>query len=636
MNKFSLFFGKNHTFTIIRRAILIFIDAFFIIISFFIASKLIDNNLIVFFINHKFFIFFSLLIGISIYIITGQYKAITRYQPKSFLYSIILRNIIFTTTLLWLSKYLNQLKLDISFFCLYFVLLTNLIYIFRLLIRDLLIKLNPYKKTKSLKKNVVIFGAGEGGAQLATALKISNKHIIKFFVDDNPILHNRYINGIPIRSRRYLEKQINFIDQLLIAIPSLEKERQKNLINYALTLKIPVLKVPPLSDLYLDTFKIDKLRPIEIEDLLEREPVKNQTEFLKKEFYGSTVCITGAGGSIGSELCIQLLQNNPKKLILIEQNEHNLYKIQSQLLSLKNKNTKIHGILGDCTEITFLEKIFTKHNIDYVLHSAAYKHVPIVEENPISGLFNNILSTKYICLVSRKFNVKNFMLISTDKAVRPTNIMGASKRISELIVKYFNQYDQNQKKLGLKDNITLFSMVRFGNVLGSSGSVLPLFSDQISNGGPITITHPEVIRYFMTISEAAQLVLQSATLTNGGEVFLLDMGSPVKIKTLAEKLIQLRGLSIKNEKNQKGDIEIKIVGLRPGEKLFEELLIDGSSIPTSHPYIYKANEKEKNLEDFWIKLKDLEKSIENHDSISSLKILKKLVPEWKRGRIGNV
>ena len=334
----------------------------------------------------------------------------------------------------------------------------------------------------------------------------------------------------------------------------------------------------------------------------------------------TNICITGAGGSIGSELSRQIIQLNPKKLILIDQNELSLYNLTRELNCINTKGIPIKSCLGDVKEDFYLSNLFKKENVEIVFHAAAYKHVPIVESNPVFGLFNNIVATRVVAKVAKECSLSHFVLISSDKAVRPTNLMGCSKRVSELIT-------QSYSKLG---SPTKYSMVRFGNVIGSSGSVVPLFMEQISKGGPITLTHLEITRYLMSIVEACQLVLQVIELSKGGELFLLDMGEPVKILDLAKKMINLSGLRVKDKHNPNGDIEITTTGLRPGEKLYEELLIDAEALPTSHPLIYKAIDDSIPGENFLNQLDKLEISLKKQDLELSLKILKNIVPEWEK------
>ncbi|MDC3119139.1 polysaccharide biosynthesis protein [Prochlorococcus sp. AH-716-K03] len=342
------------------------------------------------------------------------------------------------------------------------------------------------------------------------------------------------------------------------------------------------------------------------------------------------VFVTGAGGSIGSELCKKIVSLGPKLIILLENNEANLYKITNEIL--KNDKVSVKTFLGSVGNKLLLEKIFYRYKVDIVFHAAAYKHVPIVQDNPIEGIRNNVLNTKLLCEVVFEFKIKNIILISTDKAVRPTNIMGATKRVAELIFQSFSEESFLYSQENPNNNYSKFSMVRFGNVLGSSGSVVPLFQSQIDEGGPITLTDPNVVRYFMTIPEAAQLVIQAAAMSEGGELFLLDMGNPIKIKYLAEQMIRLNGLKLKSNKYPDGDIAIQISGLRPGEKLYEELLIDGASEETLHPGIFKSRESFLKKDILWKKLNQLSSLIDKLNEKESLEIIAELVPEWEYER----
>ena len=342
-------------------------------------------------------------------------------------------------------------------------------------------------------------------------------------------------------------------------------------------------------------------------------------------FQKKNICITGGGGSIGSELCRQIVKQKIDTLVILESSELNLYSISQELLENKKLDVNIVPILGSVTDEKVLEKVFKNYRIDILLHSSAYKHVPLVEQNPLAGMENNIISSYLVCKKSLEYNLEKVLLISSDKAVRPTNMMGVTKRISELIfLNYKKQYDEENTKK------TRFSAVRFGNVLGSSGSVVPLFKKQIQEGGPITITHPEVIRYFMTIKEASNLVLQAICLSNGGETFLLDMGIPIKIKDLAKKMIKLSGLTIKNRLNPNGDVEIKYSGLRDGEKLYEELLINGEALPTKSKYIYKTNEDDSSYQNSLLIIEELIKQIKEGNLDESIDKIKVIVPEWKK------
>ena len=395
-------------------------------------------------------------------------------------------------------------------------------------------------------------------------------------------------------------------------------------------MNIPVLVIPTVNDVEKGKAKVYDLRPVNINDIVARRFFQIENKKLNKLINNKIICVTGAGGSIGSELCIQILLHKPKKVILLERSEINLYKIREELNKNYEYTKSIRYVLGCATDKFLIEKLFAEEKVQMVFHAAAYKHVPIVEENPLQGIINNVISTAVVCNASYKSTVENFCLISTDKAVRPTNVMGASKRLAELIVQSYAHLESSK---GEEDNYlpkTTFSMVRFGNVLDSSGSVVPKFREQISKGGPLTVTDPKVMRYFMTISEATNLLLESTLYSKGGDLFLLDMGEPVLIKDLATQMIKLSGLKIKDHNNPSGDIEIEYSGLRPGEKLYEELLIDAEAMPTENKYIFRAKEKFYSHKEFFTKFKDFEISLRNKNENEVLIKLAQLVPEWKK------
>ena len=416
------------------------------------------------------------------------------------------------------------------------------------------------------------------------------------------------------------------LDKVLLAIPSLSRNNRREIIDYLQKHCVEVLQPPSIDDLTKGKASIDSLRPIEIEDLLGRDIVEPDPNLLGPGIKGNVVCVTGAGGSIGGELCRQIVSLNPSKIVLFEINEPSLYKIQKELNNkFNNTNIEILPILGNACDPNLLRKTFQNNQVRLVFHAAAYKHVPLVEINPFQGIFNNFLSTKFVCEASLASGVDQMILISSDKAVRPTNVMGASKRLSELVIQSFAENNINS----VVNKKILFSMVRFGNVLDSSGSVVPLFREQITNGGPITLTHKEIIRYFMTIPEAALLVIQSAVLAKGGDLFLLDMGEPVLIYDLACKMINLSGLTVKDLNNPNGDIQIITTGLRPGEKLFEELLIDGNAEKTIHPLIYHAKPKSIPSDELFVLFDELQNNLLNmQDEQKALSLLAKIVPEW--------
>ena len=508
------------------------------------------------------------------------------------------------------------------------ILLSVFIGGFRFILRDALLKNRIlYNKSNKLKENIVIYGAGSAGARIASSLQSEESANILFFVDDSPFLKGRTLDGIPIKYPNEIFKNESKINKVLIAISSISTSRKNEIKRNLEKLKIPIFIVPSVEDIISKKITINSDKNLFIDDLLGREKVLPDPLLLSEGIKNESILITGAGGSIGSELCRQITKLNPSKIVLLELSEIALYKIDKELKELINNSTKIQAYLGDACDRNLLRYIIKKNKINIIFHAAAYKHVPIVEMNPLIGLKNNVFSTKVICEISKELNLSKVILISTDKAVRPTNIMGASKRLAELIVQVYAKENEGKKSNSISK--TKFSMVRFGNVLNSSGSVVPIFKEQISNGGPITITHPEIIRYFMTIEEAAQLVIQAAKLALGGDLFVLDMGSPVKITELAEQMISLNGLKLKNEQNRNGDIEIVFTGLRPGEKLYEELLIDAECLKTSHPLIYRALEKSIKPERLWKKLDQLELAIGKHDHAKSIQILSDLIPQWE-------
>ena len=597
-----------------RRFILICFDILFIILSFFISFSIFNIDDI----SYNYWILnSSIFLGLIIFLSTGQYETLTKYYSSSYFYKIIIRNIILITTI-FLFGVIFELIFPIKNIILQGIFIIFFVSFSRIVFRDIL--LNQSGKENKKKINVAIFGAGSAGVQLAASLRLSNKYNIICFLDDANYLSGRQIYGIAIYPPDKLNKnQRNKIDQILLAIPSLQNEDRRKLIRRLHKFGKKVLQTPSIEDITTGIAKINNLIPIDIEDLLGRDPIEGIENLLTEGIFQKTICITGAGGSIGSELSRQVANLKPFRLILIDSSEPSLYKVSEEIKNKYKDQFILDPIIGNITNQVFLDNLFKSIKVDSVFHAAAYKHVPLVELNPLQGIENNVLSTLALCKACEKNNTPKMLLISTDKAVRPFNVMGASKRVAELLVQAFSKKKSN----------TCFSMVRFGNVLNSNGSVVPLFKKQIREGGPITITHREINRYFMTIPEAASLVIQSSFLAKGGEVFLLDMGEPVKISSLAKQLIQLSGLKIKNKENPNGDIEIKYVGLRPGEKLYEELLVDGKSEPTQHPLIFKVKEELLNEENFWINIEDLIGKIKIFDKKKVLEILIKLVPEWQ-------
>jgi FlaA1/EpsC-like NDP-sugar epimerase len=435
---------------------------------------------------------------------------------------------------------------------------------------------------------LLIYGAGHSGMQIASALRQSGQYFLAGYVDDSPQYQGSSINGLMVYGPHEIKRLIDThgVSDILLAMPSIGRSRRNQILTDLRSHQVHVRSLPDLVDLAQGRVSVLDIKELAPDDLLGREPVTPDQELLEKNILGKVVLVSGAGGSIGSELCRQILQVNPSQLLLLDHSEYSLYRIEAELSthlgSQSSIKTELIPLLGSVRDAGRLEHVFKRWQIDTVYHAAAYKHVPLVEHNPAEGLQNNVLGTLNLAQIAKDHGVSHFVLISTDKAVRPTNVMGATKRFAELVLQALADLQDGSK--------TCFSMVRFGNVLDSSGSVVPLFRDQIKAGGPVTLTHPEVTRYFMTIPEAAQLVIQAGAMANGGEVFVLDMGEPVKIYDLAHRMIELSGLTVRDPETGVGDIEIVISGLRPGEKLYEELLIGEDPIPTPHPRIMMARE----------------------------------------------
>jgi FlaA1/EpsC-like NDP-sugar epimerase len=446
------------------------------------------------------------------------------------------------------------------------------------------------------------------------------------FVDDDRRLRGQRLDGSPVYHSGDLAAQVERlgVTDILLAVPSMSRSKRKGIVDELKRFSVHVQTLPQIQDIVAGKVSIADLREVEVDDLLGRDAVAPNDLLMGRTILGKTVVVTGAGGSIGSELCRQIMAIGPQRLILVEMTEFALYKIEQELrenaaVGIFRSDIEIYPELINTTAARPVSSVIKVYRPDTIFHAAAYKHVPLVEHNPISGMGNNILSTRNLVQAAELHNVEHFILISTDKAVRPTNVMGASKRVCEQIL-------QAKAKAGSK---TRFSMVRFGNVLGSSGSVVPRFKEQIASGGPITLTHKEIIRYFMTIPEAAQLVIQAGSMAKGGEVFVLDMGKPVKIYDLACTLINLSGLTVRDDENPDGDIAIEEIGLRPGEKLFEELLIGENPMPTKHLRIMQAMEGHIPWQELSVALDRLEALVHSGDRDAAVTLLRDLVPEYQ-------
>ena len=481
---------------------------------------------------------------------------------------------------------------------------------------------------------VIIFGAGSAGAELAQALQAVGETEPVAFIDDKRGFHGRELLGLKVYPRDRLQQLIGRyeVSQVLLAIPSASLQRRQEVLTLLERYPVQVKTVPSLHELVWDKASVSQVRDVDIEDLLGREPVPPNEDLMSICISGKSVLVTGAGGSIGSELSRQIFTLRPARIILYESSEFALYQIERELRNFQSHHTtqtEIIPVLGSVTDRKRLKLLFRAFDIDTVYHAAAYKHVPLVEQNPAVGTYNNVFGTLYTAKAALAAKVSTFILISTDKAVRPTNVMGASKRMAEMVLQGLARHETVLLGLSKQYRTTRFSIVRFGNVLGSSGSVVPLFREQIRTGGPVTVTHQHVIRYFMTIPEAAQLVIQAGSMGQGGDVFVLDMGEPVRIYDLACRMIALSGLTVRDAANPDGDIEIRFTGLRPGEKLFEELLIGDNVTTTEHPRILRAHETSLSWTQLVTVLEQLEQACMQHDAVGVTSLLKHAVGGYR-------
>ncbi len=483
--------------------------------------------------------------------------------------------------------------------------------------------------SRPAQRRLLIYGAGEAGAQMSSALAVTRAFKLVGFIDDDPLKEGQTINGAPILSASACAEIVRDlgVTDVLLAMPSIARTRRNQIIQRLGSLPVHTRTLPHLSDLPTGRVTSQDLRELDVEDLLGRDPVAPDVTLLAKRLASQVVLVTGAGGTIGGELCRQILREHPRTLLLLDHGEFGLYAIHRELERWRQAHAptiELIPLLASVGNRHRLDTIIGHYQPSIIYHAAAYKHVPMLESNPSEGIINNVFGTLNVAQAAVAFKVENVVLVSTDKAVRPTNLMGASKRMAEMILQALaNQQDVHG---------TCFSMVRFGNVLGSSGSVVPMFREQLETGGPLTVTHPEVTRYFMTIPEAAQLVLQAAAMASGGEVFLLDMGEPVKIVDLARRLVSLAGLRVRDASHPEGDIELSFIGLRPGEKLYEELLIVDNPIPTSHARILKAREDYLEWSDLELLLQALQQAAINEDRQGIRRVLQSCVHGFQPGQ----
>ena len=571
----------------------------------------------------------SVIIAIPIFWLFGLYRTIFRYTGLSIIFTIMMST--FTYGMLYflvigvygiegVPKSYGIQGVPRSIGVIQPMILFFGIIISRLTVKFLLSK-NLYFKKFSKKSNVLIYGAGSAGRQLMISLESNLEIKVVGFLDDDPQFHRQIISGQIVYKPSKIDKLINTknIEIILLALPSITRQKRNQIINNLNKYKVTVKTLPSTQDIVDGKVSISDIRDLSVEDLLSREQVKPNLELLYKNINSKVIMVTGAGGSIGSGISRQIIKLKPKKLLLIELSEFALYKISEDLKNI-NKSIKIIPLLINIQTNSKIEQVFKTFNIDTVYHAAAYKHVPLVEENISESVKNNVFGTINLAEAALKYNVSNFVLISSDKAVRSTNVMGATKRLAEICVQ--SLYDNQNKQ-------SKFAIVRFGNVLESSGSVIPKFKKQIKEGGPVTLTHPDVTRYFMTITEASQLVIQAGAMTEKCEVFVLDMGESVKIKDLIDRMVKLSGLSIKDDKNLDGDIEIKITELRPGEKLYEELLIGDNPQKTYHEKIQKAQDPFIPFNKLKIDLDHLLNLIEENKVEEVKNMLSNLVPSYK-------
>ncbi|MEX3772210.1 polysaccharide biosynthesis protein [Pseudomonas sp. MYb118] len=583
------------------------------------------------------------IVAIPIFIRFGMYRAVMRYFGNDALIAISkavsLSSLLLALVVFWYSNHTVVVPRSIVFN--YWWLSLIMIGGLRLIMRQYFLgdwfaaslHVPFYNRDNGLPR-VAIYGAGAAGNQLVAALRMGRVMRPVAFIDDDSNIADRVIAGLQVYKPKHIQEMIDATgaEEVLLAIPSSNRGRRREILGFLEQFPLHVRSVPGFMDLASGRVKVDDIQEVDIADLLGRDAVPAQADLLEHCITGKNVLVTGAGGSIGSELCRQILSLKPTSLLLFEHSEFNLYSILSELeqrVQRESLSTRLLPILGSVRNQPKLLDTMKTWSVDTVYHAAAYKHVPMVEHNIAEGVLNNVIGTLSTAQAALQVGVANFVLISTDKAVRPTNVMGSTKRLAELTLQALSREvapvffgdTANISRL----NKTRFTMVRFGNVLGSSGSVIPLFHKQIKSGGPLTVTHPKITRYFMTIPEAAQLVIQAGSMGRGGDVFVLDMGEPVRIVELAEKMIHLSGLSIRSEKNPQGDISIEFTGLRPGEKLYEELLIGENVEATQHPMIMSANEDHLPWEVLKVRLNDLVKAVEHDDYARVRQVLRETV-----------
>lgn len=616
-----------------KRSIQIFMDVVLLWVALWLAFviRLGDMDNIFPFSGHLWLFLAAPLVSIPLFIRFGMYRVVTRYLGSDALVAIVkavsLSALVLALAVYWYrdAPAMIPRSMVLNYWWLSIMLIGGL----RLCMRHYFVGnwFSPEQPSRfggfdSRLSRVAIYGAGAAGNQLAAALRMGRAMRPVAFIDDDHNICNRVIAGLRVYSPDHIQQMIDETGavEILLAVPSASRTRRRQVLEKLEQYPLHVRTVPGFMDLASGRVKVEDVQEVDIADLLGRDAVPPQQELFERCIRGQVVMVTGAGGSIGSELCRQIISTDAKILLLFEHSEFNLYSIHTELeqrIRRESLSVRLFPVLGSVRNQERLYELMRVWAVNTVYHAAAYKHVPMVEHNIAEGVMNNVLGSLFTAQAALRAGVEHFVLISTDKAVRPTNVMGSTKRLAEMVLQALSQEAApllfgDEERLH-QENKTRFTMVRFGNVLGSSGSVIPRFYDQIRKGGPVTVTHPNITRYFMTIPEAAQLVIQAGSMGQGGDVFVLDMGQPVKIAELAEKMIHLTGLSVCSETNPHGDISIEFTGLRPGEKLYEELLIGDNVSPTDHPMIMRANEEYLPWEDLKEVILNLIESVEQDD-----------------------
>jgi FlaA1/EpsC-like NDP-sugar epimerase len=604
-----------------KRIVALLVDASLCVLAVWLAYYLRLGEFVALTGNALFAVGASIAIALPVFIISGLYRAIFRYSGWPALVTVSRAVAIYGLLYAALFTAVGFPEVPRTIGIIQPILLLLLVGTSRSFARLWLGDQYQNILRKVSRPKVLIYGAGSSGRQLAAAMANSHEMQVVGFLDDDSSVHGRVLNGQRIYRPSDLVNLVStlHVTTVLLAIPNIGRKRRNEILSQIRDAQVSVRTLPSVIDLAQGRVSVTDLRELDIDDLLGREPVAPDEVLLAKTVRDKVVLVTGAGGSIGSELCRQILSLKPKKLLLVEQSEFGLYTIHQELEEkLIDMDTTLVPLLASVQDEERIKEIMAGWQPDTVYHAAAYKHVPLVEHNPVEGIKNNVFGTLRVAQAATAYGVEDFVLISTDKAVRPTNIMGASKRLSEMAL----------QAIAATHPITKFSMVRFGNVLDSSGSVVPKFRQQIREGAAITLTHPEITRYFMTIPESAQLVIQAGAMAQGGDVFVLDMGHPVKIIDLARRMIELSGLSVRDEQNPDGDIPIEVTGLRPGEKLFEELLIGDNPLQTSHPLIMRAQDDFIAWDDLRMRLDSLEEALQRNDVDAIRLLMQDLVPGY--------